>query len=91
MTISVSAGTVSTDHLEMSYLCAICSICSKKHLREVAHRGQILHPGCQSTILRISVGLCIAGVVWGESSGQSKSPTRSDPVLVSQVLCCEDG
>lgn len=33
VTISASAGTVSTDDLQTSYLCTILSVCSRKHLR----------------------------------------------------------
>lgn len=33
VTISESAGTVSTDDLQTFYLCTILSVCSRKHLR----------------------------------------------------------
>lgn len=33
VTISASAGTVSTDHLQTFYLCTIWSVCSRKHLK----------------------------------------------------------
>lgn len=83
VTTSASAGTVSTDHLQMSYLFTTWTICSRKHPRGGVHRGQIPHPGCQSTLLRIPLGLGTTRTAWRESSGQSKSPTRSAPALIS--------